>query len=130
MYDRILSNHTLVGPLSDRPRKIAEKLFKSLQTHFKNLEMSSILLVSTFLDPRYKNIGFSGEMFGEKAKTLMIHILISYIDRFNNTDADGPEEDNSQESSTYDELSIWGEFDKQASQFRPVQGNDRSPKIS
>ncbi|CAH1100846.1 unnamed protein product [Psylliodes chrysocephalus] len=130
IYSRLVSKIELsTVELSDKTKTVVVNIFKSIQHRLKNLEMSSTLMVSTFLDPRFKNIGFSSEHVSEKAKTLVTNLLTSFIERHSQETTVSGSQSQQQTDVVPDEFSIWSDFDHQASLFKPVGGNSRSKAI-
>lgn len=97
------------------------------------MENNTTLLISTFLDPRFKHTGFSFEIATDKAKTLVTDALVALIEN-------KPVKSN--ESKTHDEIRsepqhrqplqtslLWSAFDMKAAKFSPV-GNNRSRAIA
>jgi hypothetical protein len=94
------------------------KLRKWLQICIKellhsNLESSPTLLISTFLDPRFKNVGFSTKLVAERAKTLITNVLTNFIESSSSVELEHYQMYLLIASSEQnEEFSIWGSFDK------------------
>lgn len=112
-------------------RQVLENIMKGIETRFKNMETSSSLLLSTFLDPRYKHIGFSADTTAERAKSLTIGALTALLDQQNNeSPTSNSVSEHSQIQLAVEEPrnSIWRSFDRKASSFEPI-GTKRSRAI-
>lgn len=84
------------------------------------MESNSLLLLSTFLDPRFKNVGFSSQTSDERAKALAINALAVLIEeKDSKTEKTISEIETSQEQIKDQKISIWSSFDKKASNFGP-----------
>jgi hypothetical protein len=101
-------------------KEVLNSIITGLNTRLKNLESSTTLLVSTFLDPRYKNVGFSSDAAANMAKEKVSNLLANFIAGHNNN------EEKVQENQTSDNLtqtetdSLWNSFDKKAAAFVPT----------
>ncbi|XP_072400709.1 zinc finger BED domain-containing protein 4-like [Diabrotica undecimpunctata] len=127
IYHRLVTNPGT--SFAERPTKVVEVIFNSSQMRFKNFENSNSLIVSTFMDPRFKNIGFSDESVAERSKNLVINLLTNLLEK-NSKQTTAPIVNQLQDDdSSEDEFSIWGDFDKQASHFKPAGGNSRCKAI-
>lgn len=49
---------------------VAESILNEIKTGLENLELSNSLILTTFLDPRFKNLGFSKEIIADRVKKL------------------------------------------------------------
>lgn len=98
--------------------EVINKIRNGIDTRFRNMESNSLLLLSTFLDPRFKNLGFSSQTSDERAKTLAINALTELLEEKNsapaNTIPKTPREQNKDQT-----ISIWSSFDQKASSFGP-----------
>jgi hypothetical protein len=65
---------------SNKIKKVVTDLHQGIITRLSNLESSTTLLISTFLDPRFKNVGFSTKLVAERAKTLITNVLSNFIE--------------------------------------------------
>ncbi|CAH1104409.1 unnamed protein product [Psylliodes chrysocephalus] len=114
------------SPLSE---SVLQQIINGIDTRFKNLESSSTLLLSTFLDPRFKHVGFSAESFVEKAKNLATNALTPIVeqktkDNDTSLSVSVPQPQNTESKN----VSIWSTFDAKASNFTP-SGTKRSRAI-
>ncbi|CAH1106935.1 unnamed protein product [Psylliodes chrysocephalus] len=105
------------SPLSE---SVLQNIIIGIDTRFKNLESSSTLLLSTFLDPRFKLVGFSAESFVEKAKNLATNALTPIVeqktkDNDTSLSVSVPQPQNTESKN----VSIWSTFDAKASNFTP-----------
>nr|CAI5817744.1 unnamed protein product [Callosobruchus analis] len=86
------------------------------------VENSKTLLVFTFIDPRFKNVGFSCARVAERAKQLVISLVVQKINEltFKTKEIQVPpdcittETDTALRNSSEETPSIWGQFEKQA----------------
>lgn len=113
--------HLSDNPLSSESvesRQIIEALNQGIEIRFKDLENNDILLISSFLDPRYKNVGFSNEDVEQKARNLVTNLLTNLIDARNTEPstsiAKSPASSSIEDSfePEGDECPFWGNFDK------------------
>lgn len=59
------------------------KLIESISSRLGDLESSSTLTVTTFLDPRFKNVGFSKPGTFDKAKQIVVGLVRSKYKDYN-----------------------------------------------
>lgn len=106
------------------------KMLTSIKERLGGLENNNTLLVSTFLDPRFKNIGFSSDLIAEKTKKLVINLVSHKIQQktipnnHNPSNSEGNENTNDEiqvesTSTKKARLSIWTHFEKKAASFQP-----------
>jgi uncharacterized membrane protein len=76
VYERMLKKKLF----SNKIKKVVTDLHQGIITRLSNLESSTTLLISTFLDPRFKNVGFSTKLVAERAKTLITNVLSNFIE--------------------------------------------------
>jgi hypothetical protein len=77
VYEQMLKKKKNV---SNKIKKVVTDLHQGIITRLSNLESSTTLLISTFLDPRFKNVGFSTKLVAERAKTLITNVLSNFIE--------------------------------------------------
>lgn len=113
--------------LSESAKQITKDLFEGINTRLGNLELSNTLIVSTFLDPRYKEVGSAKENTGERARNSVITILTNFLDQQAGQKVKRETNDNSGSKTTVDSEKnlIWAAFDAKASQFQPAILNNR-----
>lgn len=94
-----------------------------------SLESSRTLTIATFLDPRFKNVGFSNESVANYTKKLVINLVANKIQpkltnftQYTHTQAPSNNEISysEQEQAGKKILSVWSHFDKTASTFQPT----------
>lgn len=105
------------------PKQVLNKICEGLndKDQICNIENSDTLIVSTFLDPRYKTVGFKDTNVGDKAKSKVTNYLTSIIE-LKSTQEKQPETETTSLADEPDESepnSIWSFFDEKAAQFRP-----------
>ncbi|XP_030760542.1 zinc finger BED domain-containing protein 1-like [Sitophilus oryzae] len=117
-------------------KSILQSILSGIENRFKNMEINDTLLLSTFLDPRFKHVGFSTESATEKAKTLATNALTALINKKTDellpplTSTADPEVQASREQVPNEEqFSIWRSFDKKALGFVPVQSKQSRAQL-
>lgn len=125
IYSRLSENQ-----YSDVLCAVIKDINESIKHRFRNQEQSNTLLVSTFLDPRYKNIGFLNENSSERARNLVTNLLSDQIEetKGDSTASCGKPINDKTVDEQESELSIWGDFDKQVSLVKPSYQNSRATK--
>ncbi|KAI4463613.1 bed zinc finger [Holotrichia oblita] len=131
----------LVNGLIDVYKKLFNKTFTKdaeyvigkiqfgLQSRFEHIEVSNTLSLSTFLDPRFKMIGFANQNCAENAKKKVISGVANLIESQNREDVGNTKEMNIPiDDDVDDDLSIWNIFDKSLSAYKP-QGTSSSKAI-
>lgn len=114
---------------SVQSQQIITDVINGLNKRLTNLESSSTLLISTFLDPRFKNVGFNSESVTESAKEKVSNLLTNYIASHSSHDHHEQEIQSNQQAPTSSKAdSIWSSFDKKAATFIP-KGTIRSRAI-
>lgn len=103
-------------PFSAASKEVVNSIITGLNTQFKNLE----LLVSTFLDPRFKNVGFSSKSVADTAKEKLSNLLTNLIARNSNTNGNDEVQNIQQSTNSEQTNSIWSSFDKKAAAFSPT----------
>lgn len=101
----------------------------SLKERLGSLENSNTLSISSFLDPRFKQIGFRDPKNAEMAKKNVISLVaekfIAKENLNNNTVTENisisqsTATENNEKNDNSDTYNIWAEFDKTAAQFQP-----------
>lgn len=100
-------------------KDMTDTFLNGISERLGDLENSKTLLVSTFVDPRFKNIGFSSAFVGDRAKKLVITLVSNKIAELPST-SDQTETQSLDNGNSEDKLaptsstSIWGLFDKKA----------------
>lgn len=97
------------------------EFLKGISDRLGDLENSQTLLVSTFLDPRFKNVGFSSDHAAERSKQLVIKLVSQEIAHsVSKSRETQPSPSTSAGDNTEDVSidagypSIWGHFAKKA----------------
>lgn len=111
---------------SEKTLELVERLHEGIVTRLSNLESNTTLLVSTFLDPRFKNVGFTENSSAERAKNLVTDFLCNSIEGKSLIaekllTVSTPREEN-------EEFSIFSSFDRKTASFEP-SGTSRSRAI-
>lgn len=91
-------------------------IITGLNERFKNLESSNTLLVSTFLDPRYKNVGFSNNQVGVEVNNKVTNLLAHYIEQHQELETGNLQQ---QQQETPEVNQLWEHFDRKAATFQP-----------
>nr|XP_015837581.1 PREDICTED: zinc finger BED domain-containing protein 4 [Tribolium castaneum] len=104
----------------DVTKNCINNIIESINRRLGDLERSNSLLFVTFLDPRFKNIGFSSEAVMKKAKKNVISLVVNYIE--SNFRTELPEDGNTINLEKPDEnkISLWSKFEKKVAAFQPV----------
>lgn len=108
---------------------LISNLLENLRARFDSIENSYSLLLSTFLDPRFKNLGFSSNNVTEKAKQLAQSSIIDILktkSTLNNIDNELPQTVTSVSSEKNN--SVWSFFDKKVTSLKPT-GSAQSKAI-
>ncbi|KAI4454204.1 finger protein putative-related [Holotrichia oblita] len=113
----------LVNGLIDVYKKLFNKTFTKdaenvigkiqfgLQSRFEHIEVSNTLSLSTFLDPRFKMIGFANQNCAENAKKKVISGVANFIESQSREDVGNTKEMNIPiDDDVDDDLSIWNLF--------------------
>lgn len=117
----------LKSDMSLLAQNVASQLLTGIRQKLGALENSKTLLVSTFLDPRFKNVDFSCNSVAERAKK-MIENLVSHkiiettapiVASSSFTTATVAAEMHSGDGNSNDTFSIWNRFDKKAANVQP-----------
>jgi hypothetical protein len=98
-------------------RQILAVLFNGVKERLANIERSNTLIVSTFLDARFKNLAFSNVTASENTKKIVteaVSEIYNYEANQQSTEIPGEIEDN-----TPTELSIWSSFETFVSTHKP-----------
>lgn len=101
---------------------VIDSILNGIKTRLGDLENSSSLLITTFLDPRFKTVGFSTDAVAERAKKLVSSLITGNI-KYANLDISQPsahntaQEKHSEVNNT--ESSIWESFDKKKTSVQP-----------
>lgn len=102
-------------------RAMISKILDGISTRLGHLESSKTLVISTFLDPRFKNVGFSGGTVAEWAKKLVTNVVsskISEISTENKSAASNVQNSNNSPQNETNTLlqraSVWQFFDIKA----------------
>ncbi|CAH1107682.1 unnamed protein product [Psylliodes chrysocephalus] len=105
---------------------IVQKILDGIQRRLGDLENSNTLFISTFLDPRFKNIGFSNDGMADKAKKLVTALVTELIymnpKQIEQKDQNTPVENLSSElpqKKPKVDFSPWDQFDRKAASFKP-----------
>lgn len=97
---------------------LIKSILEGIRTRLGDLENSNSLTLATFLDPRYKTIGFSNPQTAEKVKQNVISRVTSLIKEksrdFEDEHANRPEEDSGSG------MSLWEQFEKRKKITHPV----------
>nr|CAI5848500.1 unnamed protein product [Callosobruchus analis] len=86
------------------------------------------LTVATFLDPRFKNIDLYDEHIAERTRNFIKNSLVAIMEKENKV-SQLPCSHLQADTSEDDSFSIWSQFDREASQLKPVGMNIRSKAI-
>ncbi|KAJ8923077.1 hypothetical protein NQ315_001629 [Exocentrus adspersus] len=108
---------------STLPGNVILEFLKGIQIRLGDLEISETLLVSTFLDPRFKNVGFSNETVAQAAKKIVENLVYNKINEtvmslssnIEITVLDGGDSS----GNVDDGFSVWGHFDEKAMAVQP-----------
>lgn len=106
--------------------KVLETLTTGLDTRFKNIEDNHTFGICTFLDPRFKNIGFQDSKAADKIKEEIINMVSELISK-NDPDKRQPQV-NLNSDDADDEFSIWSSHDVKAASHKP-QGTASSRAV-
>lgn len=116
LTDGLLNIYSTLKPASLFSKNRIKSIVNSIQTRLGDLESNQTLIIATFLDPRFKNFGFSNELIAEKAKDLVISLLTNK----NKNVSLQCETDSSETPCQTEENSMWGKFDKKIAGFQPI----------
>lgn len=99
-------------------KTIVSQLLKGLTERLGNVEKSNTLIISTFLDPRFKNLSFHEKNTAENVKKI---IISEVAEKYAKVSREKTVESNlsAQAEDPDDELSIWSSFDKSVSVAQP-----------
>lgn len=102
-------------------KTIISSILDGINCRLGDLESSNSLTLTTFLDPRFKNIAFSNEYVGESVKRAAIS-LITKVLKNQTTNAEETKENEATNTETQEksENSIWGSFDKKVANLKPT----------
>ncbi|CAH1107911.1 unnamed protein product [Psylliodes chrysocephalus] len=108
--------------LFEQALTMVNRMLHSLKSRLGDLESSRTLTISTFLDPRFKNIAFSSDCILERTKKEVINLVANKIQKQEAGTRNNPEKtENYFPSTSTDEstrakscLSIWTNFDQKA----------------
>lgn len=96
-------------------QNLIKEFLSGIAERFKDLENSKTLLVSTFLDPRFKNVGFS-ESVADRAKKLVTNLVANKIQKTMTNDPIESTSSLTVTSTVVNEFSVWGAFDEKAAE--------------
>lgn len=115
----VYSNFRKDESYSALSQTIINTISLEINTRLGNLEISNSLILTTFLDPRFKNLGFTCNNIAAKAKEVAISQITSRIK--NNTRSRLATETTEHSGSTavvQEENDIWGNFDRKVASFQ------------
>lgn len=97
---------------------------------FGRLESSNSLILTTFLDPRFKSLGFSAPEIGKKAEAAAESLIVKNLKDVESEQLQHDTHDQGQtENNQFDGMNaLWENFDKIISSFKP-SGTARSKAI-
>lgn len=105
-------------------KDVVEHLKTSLHERLGSIEKNNTFSISTFLDPKFKNIGFSDKSNAEETNRKIISLIAENIER--KTCARGSSytaietlDDDEVESIDDEKISIWMDFDKTVAESQP-----------
>ncbi|CAH1106805.1 unnamed protein product [Psylliodes chrysocephalus] len=81
---------------------MAQKIKSGIQERFSDLESSKTLIISTFLDPRFKHVGFSDDMVADRAKNLVTNLVCNLI----NAEKENHVANSTNHKPTFEEASV------------------------
>lgn len=100
---------------------VINSIIDGIKKRLGDLELSNTLIIATFLDPRYKNLGFSNDQVSDKVKRSIIARVVQIINSKRN---DRPEEEEvrseHKQATGSEEMSIWSNFEKKLESFQPT----------
>ncbi|XP_074034348.1 E3 SUMO-protein ligase ZBED1-like [Leptinotarsa decemlineata] len=108
-------------------KTMISRMLQSIKERLGDLENSNTLIVSTFLDPRYKNFAFSSERVAENAKKIIISLVAQKITEStslkstvlnNEPNAQNPESNSV--NPIKKTITIWSHFDSKVSGLQPA----------
>ena len=107
--------------INDLSRNIVEYLLKGISERLGDLKGSNSLLLSTFLDHRFKTFGFSNESVSARVKGTVQGIITSNINEQLAQQPSAIKEQISTADSVTNEKfsSIWSSFDKKVASIKP-----------
>lgn len=105
---------------SNLSKSIIESILKGIKSRLGDLENSNSLIITTFLDPRYKNIGFSHDAVADSAKKVVTSLVTANIKYKNTPSADTPKEQEITKVCSEVGNSIWGNFDRKIATYQPT----------
>ncbi|CAG9819749.1 unnamed protein product [Phaedon cochleariae] len=102
-------------------------MLQSIKDRLGDLESSNTLLISTFLDPRFKNVAFSSDIVAERSKKLVINLVTQKVTESGEVMKQAQEnilkpsnENKNAPSENYpSKKSIWSHFDKKIAGLQP-----------
>lgn len=99
-------------------QNIVTTILDGISTRLGDLENSQTLLISTFLDPRFKNVGFSSANVAERAKKLVTNLVSSKVNEMSVQNKSSASEDKNNDKDKVEtplqKTSVWGLFDTKA----------------
>ncbi|XP_072375369.1 E3 SUMO-protein ligase ZBED1-like [Diabrotica undecimpunctata] len=103
-------------------QSLVEQVLKGLSDRLGDLENSQTLLVSSFIDPRFKNVGFTSDHVAERAKQLVIKLVTRKISQSASKSKETKQflstsTDDNTENRSAGQPSVWGHFEKKAATF-------------
>lgn len=96
---------------------VINTISKGISFRLGNLECSNSLLMTAFLDPRFKNLGFSHETIGENTKKTVISLITTNI---KNNKENVRQEEFSEPSNYTKAGSLWESFEKKIATYQPT----------
>lgn len=99
-------------------QNLVREILKGITDRLGNLENSKTLLISTFLDPRFKNVGYSEEGVADRTKQWVENLVVGKINEsvtVRENQASASTSTTSSSSQSVESPSVWGHFTKKAS---------------
>ncbi|XP_050311482.1 E3 SUMO-protein ligase ZBED1-like [Anthonomus grandis grandis] len=107
-----------------------KNLIQNITSRLGDLESSKTLIVSTFLDPRFKNIGFSNPVVSDKAKEYVTGLVAQNIRaRCETTGEAGLEVGAGNATSEKPLFDLWKQFNKSVSSHPKVNQSPQARAI-
>lgn len=97
---------------------------QGIKTRLGDLESSLSLTLATFLDLRFKNLGFSNNQVPERAKMNVIAYVTQII---NSKKKESSLENVPKQKAVPEGMSIWDRFEKKMNLFSPVESHNQKP---
>lgn len=102
-------------------KQLIRSIIIAINNRLGNLECNNILTLATFLDPRYKEFGFSNNQIFEIVKSNVISQITDLIIKKTNDSNELKKQQQKYTKSTSEDMSIWEQFEQRINKFQPSE---------